>query len=153
MKKSNETQFIIALVMIAILLVGGYISFLKGRDSVDIEGIRTATFCSIDPDTRQTTYLSIDMRNMPGYTRYCTFAFYNTDEASHIDVYGKVEAITPYCASVYDQNDNRYGFLTVVNDSAVLATESGKIYELDFLHVGTYADSNLSGWSDAYPLD
>ena len=152
MKENKKTKIVsasIVVLLIATLTSGGYLCFLKGKNSVHTEGLRTATFCN-DTTSWSEPRLALDMRDVEDYEGYLTFAFYNVDENGHIDVYGKIKQINNYCAVLDDQNGERFGFLTVIDDIAVLAADSGETYQLKYFQYGTFIDPDFSGWYEAY---
>ena len=154
MKVNKRTKIVsasIVVILIATLTSVGYLCFLKGKNSVHNEGIRTATFCNnfaIPEEPR----LATDMRGegTANYKLHSTFALFNASEDSHIDVYGKMKLITPYCAVLHNHEGELFGVLTVINDLAVLVTESGEIYELKYYDVGTYVSDDESEWQNFF---
>lgn len=151
MNITKKTKVIIVLILITILAICGYLCYFMGQKSIHNEGIRTATFCN-DFAIPEEPRLATDMRGegTANYKLHSTFALFNASEDSHIDVYGKMKLITPYCAVLHNHEGELFGVLTVLNDLAVLVTESGEIYELKYYDVGTYVSDDESEWHNFY---
>ena len=150
MSPTKKNKVITLLLLLSMLTAGGYLCYIMGQKSIRNEGIRTATFCNsfaIPENPRLTT----DMRgDAASYRGHSTFALFNASEDAHIDVYGKMQLITPYCALLYTHEGERFGALNVLNDLAVVVAESGEVYELKYFDVGTYVSDDETGWHQYY---
>jgi hypothetical protein len=90
-----------------------------------------------------------DEESNPTYTY--TYTFYNTSPfENHFDIYGELNMLTPNCAILTDQNDEFFAYLTVIDDVAVLITDSETKYELNYCGEDMIIQIDRTGWYEKY---